>query len=107
MWPLAHEQVTPAIVVVVQEDRTPSEKRHRNLVKPSLSGYVIEELTLVAKQRVMVFGVRGDEQVRSAVVVGVADGACHIGLFQAIGTAGESGMVRILDLLEFAEVRRR
>src|SRR5262245_27705891 len=97
------KQVTPAVVVVVQEDRAPSEKRHGNLLKSGLPGYVAKELSLVPEQRVMVFGVGGNEQIRSAVVVGVADGNSHIRLFYAIGTAGDPHRERVL--FEFASAQ--
>src|SRR6185369_4525501 len=80
-----NEQVEPAIVVIIDKTRAPTQKRNRNFTKSGLKRYVCEiVVAVVVIKNVRIVREVGDMKIDAAVVVIITDGETHSRLFAAI-----------------------
>ena len=80
-----HEDVFPAVVVVVHESRSPAEKGNGVLCEARVVADVGEiGVAIVVIEDVVVVGEVGYEEVVAAVVIIVADGYSHGGYFASV-----------------------
>src|SRR5882672_2756872 len=93
------EQIAEAIVVEIQKHGSPAHIRMGGVVQPGFSGHIVEHVTLIFIESVMVVGIRRDENVGLAIVVVVSDRQSHVGLLGSITAAGNAPRQRVF--LEF------
>src|ERR1700682_250018 len=93
------KQIAEAIVVEIQKHGSPTHIRMGGVVQPGFSGHVVEHVTLIFVESVVIVGIRRDKNVGFAIVVVVSDRQSHVGLLRSVTAARNAPRQRVF--LEF------
>src|ERR1043165_4842109 len=80
-----NKQIEPAIVVVVDKTRSPTQKRNRNFTKPGLKCYVSKiVVAVVVIKNIRIVREVGDMKIHATVVVTITNSESHPSLLATI-----------------------